>query len=61
MGTQVMCCKEDECGKHTEADLKNLVEQEVPKDYLKEMRKRKDETGWWVRESRDVGDRPINK
>ena len=46
VGTQVTSCKEGEYGKHTEADLKNLVEQEGPTDYLKETRKRKDETGW---------------
>ena len=37
----VTCCPKGGCGKHTEADLVDLVEQNISKDYLRASRKKK--------------------
>ena len=31
VGTHVVCCEKGKCGKHTEADLDDLMDQDVPK------------------------------
>ena len=35
------CCPKGGCGKHTEADLVDLVEQNISKGYLRASRKKK--------------------
>ena len=37
----VTCCPKGGCGKHTEADLVDLVDQRITKDYLKATREEK--------------------
>ena len=37
----VTCCPKGECGKHTEGDLMDLVEQNISEDYLRALRRKK--------------------
>ena len=42
----VTCCPKGECGKHTEGDLTDLVEQNISEDYLRASRREKNDLGW---------------
>ena len=46
VGTVVMNCDKGDCGRHTEADLKDLEDQNIDNSYLKATRKKKKERGW---------------
>lgn len=42
----VTLCPKGVCGKHTEGDLMDLVEQNISEDYLRVSRMRKKDLGW---------------
>ena len=44
--TAVTCCPKGECGKHTEGDLIDLVDQNISEDCLRALRRKKDDSGW---------------
>ena len=44
--TAVTCCPKGECGKHTEGDLIDLVDQNISEDCLRASRRKKDDSGW---------------
>ena len=42
----VACCSKGECGRHTEADIVDLIEPNITKNYLKATRKEDSDVGW---------------
>ena len=44
--TAVTCCPKGECGKHTEGDLIDLVDQNISEGYLRASRRKNDDSGW---------------
>ena len=46
VGTHIVCCEKGKCGKHTEADLDDLMDQDVPNNCLKKTRQNNKEKEW---------------
>ena len=42
----VTCCAKGKCGNHTEANLVDLVDQEIDKGSLRKSREKKNDSGW---------------
>jgi hypothetical protein len=46
VGKEVLCCHKGDCGRHTVADLGELIEATVDDGYLRNVRKEKGEKDW---------------